>query len=217
MQLSVPRSRSMLKRDYDQVCSVARSLEVLGERWTLLVIRDIFHGKRRFDADPGGPRGRPQRPRGPTVAAGRGGHPRKRAYQDRPARYEYFLTEKGLDLWPVMVAMMHWGDRWLATDEGPPVVIHPQGVRRPRSTTAATASAAASVSMPATPTPSAAPAWSERRRPRPGSSCRRCPGSRARRRRPGSRRRWCRRRSAPASSWSAVGRSRRWWSSSWRS
>ena len=50
MQPSVPTSRSMLNRDYDQVCSVARSLEILGERWTLLVIRDVFYGKRRFDA-----------------------------------------------------------------------------------------------------------------------------------------------------------------------
>ena len=114
----------MLKRDYDQVCSVARSLEVLGERWTLLVVRDIFHGKRRFDTiqeDLGVAR---------NVLATRLSRLveedilEKRPYQERPARYEYFLTEKGLELWPVMVAMMHWGDRWLATDEGPPVVIH---------------------------------------------------------------------------------------------
>ena len=114
----------MLRRDYDQVCSVARSLEVLGERWTLLVIRDIFHGKRRFDAiqeDLGVAR---------NVLAARlarlveEGILEKRPYQQRPARYEYVLTEKGLERWPVMVALMHWGDRWLATDEGPPVVIH---------------------------------------------------------------------------------------------
>ena len=113
----------MLKRDYDQTCSVARSLEILGERWTLLVIRDVFYGMRRFDAiqqDLGVAR---------NVLATRlarlveEGILEKRAYQERPTRYEYFLTEKGIDLWPVMVAMMHWGDRWLAAD-GPPVVIH---------------------------------------------------------------------------------------------
>ena len=49
MQPSVRRSHAMLKREYDQICSIARTLEVLGERWTLLVIRDVFNGRRRFD------------------------------------------------------------------------------------------------------------------------------------------------------------------------
>ncbi|HET6830856.1 MAG TPA: helix-turn-helix domain-containing protein [Solirubrobacterales bacterium] len=113
----------MLRREYDQACSVARSLEVLGERWTLLVIRDVFNGKRRFDAiqqDLGIAR---------NVLAARltrlvdAGILEKRPYQQRPTRHEYFLTEKGLDLWPVIVAMMDWGDRHLA-ETGPPVVIH---------------------------------------------------------------------------------------------
>lgn len=112
----------MLKREYDQVCSVARSLEILGERWTLLVIRDVFTGKRRFDAiqaDLGVAR---------NVLAARLARLveedilERRPYQQRPTRYEYFLTEKGLELWPVMVAMMDWGDRHLAA-AGPPVVI----------------------------------------------------------------------------------------------
>ena len=114
----------MLKRDYDQTCSVARSLEVLGERWTLLVIRDVFYGKRRFAAiqeDLGVARNVLATRLARLVAEG---ILEKRPYQDRPTRYEYFLTEKGIDLWPVMITMMHWGDRWLATDEGPPVVIH---------------------------------------------------------------------------------------------
>jgi DNA-binding HxlR family transcriptional regulator len=117
----------MLKRDYDQVCSVARSLEVLGERWTLLVIRDVFNGLRRFDeiqADLGVAR---------NVLATRlsrlvdEGILEKRAYQRHPPRYEYFLTEKGLDLWPVMITMMHWGDRYLAGEGGPPLVVHHKG------------------------------------------------------------------------------------------
>ena len=114
----------MLKRDYDQTCSVARSLEVLGERWTLLVIRDVFYGKRRFAAiqeDLGVARNVLATRLARLVAEG---ILEKRPYQDRPVRYEYFLTEKGIDLWPVMITMMHWGDHWLATDEGPPVVIH---------------------------------------------------------------------------------------------
>jgi len=113
----------MLKRDYDQVCSVARSLEVLGERWTLLVVRDIFHGKRRFDTiqeDLGVAR---------NVLAARLSRLveedilEKRPYQERPARYEYFLTEKGLDLWPVMIALMHWGDKYEQQPAGRPSIV----------------------------------------------------------------------------------------------
>ena len=116
----------MLKRDYDQVCSVARSLEVLGERWTLLVVRDIFHGKRRFDTiqeDLGVAR---------NVLAARLSRLveedilEKRPYQERPARYEYFLTEKGIDLWPVLVSLIKWGDKYEpfgGFDGLPPVII----------------------------------------------------------------------------------------------
>jgi DNA-binding HxlR family transcriptional regulator len=112
----------VLKREYDQVCSIARTLEVLGERWTLLVIRDIFDGRRRFDQiqeNLGVAR---------NVLSTRlawlvdEGILEKRAYQERPPRYEYFLTEKGLDLWPVMISLLHWGDRYLS-DEGPPMLI----------------------------------------------------------------------------------------------
>jgi DNA-binding HxlR family transcriptional regulator len=117
----------VLKRDYDQVCSIARTLEVLGERWTLLVIRDVFNGRRRFDQiqeNLGVAR---------NVLANRlarlveEGILEKRPYQERPARHEYFLTEKGLDLWPVMIAMLHWGDRHLAEPEGPPMLIRHKG------------------------------------------------------------------------------------------
>ena len=112
----------MLNREYDQVCSIARTLEVLGERWTLLIIRDVFSRRRRFDQI--------QQNLGiaRNVLTARlarlveEGILEKRAYQERPPRYEYFLTEKGIELWPVMISMMHWGDRHLA-DAGPPVLI----------------------------------------------------------------------------------------------
>ena len=117
----------MLKREYDQICSIARTLEVLGERWTLLVIRDVFNGRRRFDQiqeNLGVAR---------NVLATRlarlvdEGILEKRPYQERPPRFEYFLTEKGLDLWPTMIAMLHWGDRHLAGPSGPPMLIRHQG------------------------------------------------------------------------------------------
>ena len=113
---------TLLRREYDQICSVARTLEVLGERWTLLIVRDVFNRRRRFDEiqeNLGIAR---------NVLSARlawlveEGILEKRSYQQRPTRYEYFLTEKGLDLWPVMISIMHWGDRHLA-DAGPPVVI----------------------------------------------------------------------------------------------
>lgn len=117
----------MLNRLYAQDCSIARTLEVLGERWTLLIVRDVFNGHRRFDQmleNLGIAR---------NVLSARlswlveEGVLEKRPYQKRPVRFEYFLTEKGLDLWPVLVAMLHWGDRHLAGVEGPPVLIVHKG------------------------------------------------------------------------------------------
>jgi DNA-binding HxlR family transcriptional regulator len=116
----------MLSRDYDLDCSVARSLELIGERWSLLVIRDVFLGHRRFDeiqSSLGIAR---------NVLASRLGRLmdegilEKRPYQERPVRYEYFLTEKGLDLWPVLVALMAYGDKYGLPEgaEPPTRIVH---------------------------------------------------------------------------------------------
>jgi DNA-binding HxlR family transcriptional regulator len=114
----------MLPRTYEsQVCSIARSLEVLGERWTLLVLREAFRRTRRFEDF--------QRNLGIarnvlTDRLGRlvdEGILRRERYQERPARYEYRLTEKGLALWPVMITLMQWGDRYYPEPDGPPVVV----------------------------------------------------------------------------------------------
>jgi len=114
----------VLRSDYnDQVCSIARSLEVVGERWTILVLREVFLGVRRFDEiqeDLGIAR---------NVLASRleklvgEGVLEKRLYSEHPPRHEYMLTEKGLDLWPVVVSLMQWGDRHEAPPEGPPVIL----------------------------------------------------------------------------------------------
>jgi len=114
----------VLHNTYDgQVCSVARALEVIGERWTLLILRDAFMGVRRFDdfqRSLGIARNvlntRLQR----LVEAGL---LERRRYQERPERFEYRLTERGIDLWPAIVALMQWGDRHLAGEAGPPVLI----------------------------------------------------------------------------------------------
>jgi len=114
----------MLNRDYEgQNCSIARALEVVGERWTLLIIRDIFRRVRRFDDL--------QRNLGiaRNVLANRldrlveQGILEKRPYQERPPRYEYFLTEKGIDLWPVLASLIKWGDKHEPGEHGPPAVL----------------------------------------------------------------------------------------------
>ena len=112
----------MLHNTYaGQHCSVARALEIVGERWTLLILRDAFLGVRRFDdfqRSLGVARNvlntRLQR----LVEAGLLERAR---YQERPERFEYRLTPMGVDLWPTVHALMLWGDRYLAGDEGPPM------------------------------------------------------------------------------------------------
>jgi DNA-binding HxlR family transcriptional regulator len=105
----------------DFSCSIARTLDVIGERWTMLILRDVFVGINRFDElqrDLGVAR---------NVLAERleslvwEGVLERRAYQERPARYEYVLTDKGEDLQSVLLAMVAWGDRWESGKSGPPV------------------------------------------------------------------------------------------------
>jgi DNA-binding HxlR family transcriptional regulator len=118
----------MLGSDYrGQNCSIARSLELVGERWTILVLRDVFLGRRRFDEL--------QRSLGVArnVLAARlerlvdEGILERVPYQERPLRYEYRLTEKGVDLWPVIVELLQWGDRYAAPEAGPPIVLRHRG------------------------------------------------------------------------------------------
>jgi DNA-binding HxlR family transcriptional regulator len=104
-------------------CSIARTLSVIGDRWTLLILRDAFLRTRRFEDF--------QRQLGMTrhLLAGRlrklvaAGILDKVLYQDKPARYEYRLTEKGRDLYPVIVALLRWGDRWMTGVDGPPLTL----------------------------------------------------------------------------------------------
>lgn len=108
-------------------CSVARALGIVGDRWTLLVIRDLFLGLRRFE--------RLQRSLGVTrhLLAERleklveQGVVERVPYQEKPTRYEYRLTEKGIDLYPVLLALVRWGDRWEADSAGPPVLYRHKG------------------------------------------------------------------------------------------
>jgi DNA-binding HxlR family transcriptional regulator len=114
----------MLGNDYrGQTCSIAGALEVVGERWSLLIIREIMLGVRRFEAiqrDLGIARNVLQ---SRLERLAEQGVLERRAYQQHPPRFEYRLTESGLDLWPTLVALMQWGDRHARPAGGPPVLL----------------------------------------------------------------------------------------------
>jgi len=107
----------------DQHCSVARTLSVIGDRWTLLILRQCFLRTRRFAEflDTLGI-SRPLLKERLDKLVEEGVLTRV-PYQARPPREEYRLTEKGLDLYPVVTAMLAWGDRWMVDENGPPLVL----------------------------------------------------------------------------------------------
>jgi DNA-binding HxlR family transcriptional regulator len=109
-------------------CSVARSLQIIGDRWSFLVIREMFFGTTRFDdfvaklgiasnilTD------RLQRLTQFEIAS-------KQRYQDKPERFEYRFTKKGRDLYGAMIVMMRWGDQWLSGGK-PPLILHHETCR----------------------------------------------------------------------------------------
>ncbi len=132
MTLLTVYHEGVLGRDYqNQVCSVSRALEIVGERWTLLVVRDVMLGRHRFEEiveSLGVTR---------TVLTVRlrtlvdEGVLVRTAYQDNPPRFEYHLTDKGEDLLPVLAQLMWWGDRHYPRPEGPPRVLRHSGCGGP--------------------------------------------------------------------------------------
>jgi DNA-binding HxlR family transcriptional regulator len=114
----------MLKRDYeDQTCSVARALEVVGERWTLLILRSAFLGVRRFDDlhDELGITRSVLTTRLERLVEE--GLLKRVAYQERPLRCEYRLTAKGRNLWPVLLHLLRWGDAYYPEPAGAPLIV----------------------------------------------------------------------------------------------
>jgi DNA-binding HxlR family transcriptional regulator len=113
----------MLGKTYDsQVCSIARALEVVGERWSLLIVRDaLFAGATRYS----------DFQRGLGIATNilkarldgfvEAGIMRRHRYSEQPGLYEYLLTDKGRALAPALIALNEWGDEW-ATDGEPPIL-----------------------------------------------------------------------------------------------
>jgi len=117
----------MYELDRPLSCSIGRAMEILGERWTFLILRESFYGVRRFSDI--------QRNLG--IARNilsarlqllvRTGILERRRYQDEPERFEYRLTDKGLGLYPAVVAIMRWGDEHLRDDEAPIALRHSCG------------------------------------------------------------------------------------------
>jgi DNA-binding HxlR family transcriptional regulator len=109
----------MLKRDYDdQVCSIARTLGVVGDRWTLLVLRDLVLGLHRFEQllISLGVASNVLSDRLNRLVAE--GILERVRYSERPERFEYHLTKKGRELGVALIALMQWGDRYIS--EKPP-------------------------------------------------------------------------------------------------
>jgi DNA-binding HxlR family transcriptional regulator len=115
----------------DWPCSIARTVDLMGDWWTPLVMREAYYGVRRFDDF--------QRNLGLSrnVLAQRlerlveEGMLRRIQYREHPPRSEYRLTDKGLDFFTVLAAMLRWGDRWLAGDAGPPIELRDRDTGRP--------------------------------------------------------------------------------------
>jgi DNA-binding HxlR family transcriptional regulator len=111
----------------DHPCSIARTLDVAGEWWSPLILRDVAYGIRRFAEiqEDLGISANVLSDRLETMVAE--GLLQTRLYQRRPDRSEYWLTEKGADLVPALLALMRWGDRWKSNDgRGPVLVTHEQ-------------------------------------------------------------------------------------------
>jgi DNA-binding HxlR family transcriptional regulator len=114
---------AMQRTDFGELaCSIARTLDVIGEPWSPLVLRNIYIGITRFD--------QLQQSLGISrkVLAERlkwlvqRGVLERREYSSQPARHEYVLTPMGSELCDLLLVMVHWGDRWLAGAAGPPVL-----------------------------------------------------------------------------------------------
>jgi DNA-binding HxlR family transcriptional regulator len=120
----------VLKRDYEgQNCSIARALEIVGERWTLLIVRDVFLGMHRFD----------QLQKSLGIARNvltdrlnrlvEQGILERVRYSERPDRFEYRLTPKGRDLQIALAGLRQWGDKYLS--ERPPRIVRRKSDKKP--------------------------------------------------------------------------------------
>ena len=105
-------------------CPIAQTLNIIGEWWTPLILRDIFYGVKRFSLlrDHLGISRKVLTNRLNTLMENH--IIKKKKYQDNPIRYEYMLTKAGRELFPVIVAIMHWGDKWIYSNSEVPIKLY---------------------------------------------------------------------------------------------
>jgi DNA-binding HxlR family transcriptional regulator len=106
----------------EEDCSLSRTLAVVGDRWTLLILRDAFLRVRRFEDFEHSLKIARRVLAERLALLVEEKILKKVPYQERPLRNEYRLTEKGLDLYPAILSLVHWGDKFYATKKGPPVL-----------------------------------------------------------------------------------------------
>ncbi|WP_336490347.1 winged helix-turn-helix transcriptional regulator [Methylobacterium nigriterrae] len=117
----------MQRTSFDQMpCPVARSLERIGEWWSILILRDAFYGLTRFDQFEQSLGIAPNMLTRRLKALCEAGLLERRRYQDRPPRYEYVLTEKGRDFRPVLWTLFAWGNRHLAPEGESVTLVDPE-------------------------------------------------------------------------------------------
>ncbi len=119
-----------------QSCTIARAVAQVGDEWTLVIVREMFLGTRRFDdfLRLTGMSSHLLSQRLKKLEAQ--GVIRRELYSERPPRHDYRLTEKGRDLWTIIITMKQWGDRWLNPEDPPVQIVHKScgRVTKPRMT-----------------------------------------------------------------------------------
>lgn len=109
----------MAKLGESTVCPVSRSLDIVGDRWTMLCLRELFMGATRFEEIQIQTEATPQMLTSRLKALEANGMVARHLYSEKPRRYEYRLTEKGREVYPVVQALRAWGEKWCkAPDEG---------------------------------------------------------------------------------------------------
>ncbi|MDA9463456.1 winged helix-turn-helix transcriptional regulator [Bradyrhizobium sp. CCBAU 53415] len=106
----------------EETCSLSRTVAVVGDRWTLLILRDCFLRVRRFEAFQSSLQITRHLLSERLKKLVRFGILRRVPYSEAPKRYEYILTQKGLDLYPIIMAMVHWGDTHMGDERGRPLL-----------------------------------------------------------------------------------------------
>jgi DNA-binding HxlR family transcriptional regulator len=111
------------KLEHDTLCPVARSQDVIGDRWSMLILRELFMGNGRFDDLQIQTEATPQMLASRLKKLEADGVVERSAYSERPPRFEYRLTEKGLALYPVILALRRWGETW-CKKKGEGIAVH---------------------------------------------------------------------------------------------